>query len=226
VRSGADPALDVAKIVAMLLIHDIVEIDAGDAPIHANYDAAAPTQSEEAAAKRIFGLLPETQQKVFLSLRRAFEAAETTEARFAKAFDRFQRFLLNTLNDGGTWASNGVTEDQVCDRSDPMVARPSTRSPALRRRGGLAAVRQPNRGDADRPPTRQIPWAGRLAECPGPLFGGRSVGISANALRPVTPADHEGTVLLGRVLTTGASHGAFRRDRPTDPPRRWMTSTK
>ncbi|WP_158933183.1 HD family hydrolase [Acidisphaera sp. S103] len=138
VLSEADPALDVAKIVAMLLIHDIVEIDAGDAPIHAAYDAAALLQAEEAAAKRIFGLLPETQQEIFLSIWREFEAAETAEARFAKAVDRLQPLLLNTLTDGGTWASNGVTEDQVYDRYGPTIERGS---PALWSRA-RALVRQ------------------------------------------------------------------------------------
>lgn len=123
VLGEADPALDLAKVVAMLLIHDIVEIDAGDAPIHGAYDAAALAQAERAAAERIFGLLPETQRDRFLSLWREFEAAETMDARFAKALDRFQPLLLNILTGGGTWAENGVTERQVYERYQPAIER-------------------------------------------------------------------------------------------------------
>lgn len=139
----ADPTLDVAKIVAMLLIHDIVEIDAGDAPIHAAHDAAALAQAEAMAAERIFGLLPETQRNRLLSLWREFEAAETADARFAKALDRLQPLLLNTLSGGGTWVANGVTEDQVYERYGPTIERGSlalwSRARALVRRHFAAA---------------------------------------------------------------------------------------
>jgi len=128
VLSEAGPAVDVAKVIAMLLIHDIVEIDAGDAPIHGAYDAGALAYAERAAAERIFGLLPEPQRDRFLSLWNEFEAAETAEARFAKALDRLQPLLLNTLTGGGTWAENGVTEEQVYERYGPTIQRGS---PAL-----------------------------------------------------------------------------------------------
>jgi putative hydrolases of HD superfamily len=128
VLSDADPTLDTAKIIAMLLIHDIVEIDAGDAPIHRTHDAAALAQAEQAAAERIFGLLPETQWEKFMSLWHEFEAAETADARFAKALDRLQPLLLNTLTGGGTWAESGVTEEQVYERYGPTIERGS---PAL-----------------------------------------------------------------------------------------------
>jgi putative hydrolase of HD superfamily len=97
VLSEADQTIDAARVIAMLLIHDIVEIDAGDAPIHGTHDAAAPAQAEGAAAERIFGLLPEPQRDRFLSRWHEFEAAETAAARFAKALDRLQPLLLNTL---------------------------------------------------------------------------------------------------------------------------------
>jgi putative hydrolase of HD superfamily len=138
VLSEADPALDLAKIVAMLLIHDIVEIDAGDAPIHATHDAAALARAEKTAAERIFGLLPVTQRNRLLSLWREFETAETADARFAKALDRLQPLLLNTLTGGGTWAANRVTEDQVYERYGPTIERGS---PALWSRA-RALVRQ------------------------------------------------------------------------------------
>ncbi|CAO4144018.1 HD domain-containing protein [Methylorubrum extorquens] len=117
------PDLDLNRVVAMLLVHDIVEVDAGDVPIHGAYDAAALALVEEAAAARIFGLLPEPQRDRFVALWREFEASETAEARFAKALDRLQPLLLNTLTEGGTWAENGLTEAQVMARYQPVIER-------------------------------------------------------------------------------------------------------
>lgn len=117
------PGLDLGRVVAMLLVHDIVEVDAGDVPIHGAYDAAALALVEAAAAERIYGLLPEAQRDRFLSLWREFEAVETAEARFAKALDRLQPLLLNTLTEGGTWAENGLTEAQVLARYRPVIER-------------------------------------------------------------------------------------------------------
>jgi len=115
---GVD-ALHVAKL---LLLHDIVEIDAGDAPIHVTgRDKAVLAQEERAAAERIFGLLPPEQRQKFLSLWLEFEAGETPDARFAKALDRLQPLLLNTLTDGGTWTENAVTEQQVMERYGPAI---------------------------------------------------------------------------------------------------------
>ncbi|AWI89934.1 hydrolase [Methylobacterium sp. DM1] len=117
------PGLDLGRVVAMLLVHDIVEVDAGDVPIHGAYDAAALALVEAAAAERIFGLLPEAQRDLFLGLWREFEMVETAEARFAKALDRLQPLLLNTLTEGGTWAENGLTEAQVLARYRPVIER-------------------------------------------------------------------------------------------------------
>ncbi len=115
---GVD-ALHVAKL---LLLHDIVEIDAGDTPIHvAGRDKAELAQEERAAAERIFGLLPPHQGQEFLSLWLEFEAGVTPNARFAKALDRLQPLLLNTLTEGGTWTENGVTEQQVMERYGPAI---------------------------------------------------------------------------------------------------------
>lgn len=117
------PGLDMSRVVAMLLVHDIVEVDAGDVPIHGAYDAAALALVEQAAATRIFGLLPDAQRDGFLALWKEFEAVETAEARFAKALDRLQPLLLNTLTDGGTWAENGLSEAQVMARYRPVIER-------------------------------------------------------------------------------------------------------
>ncbi len=120
-----EPSLDIGRVIAMLLIHDIVEIDAGDAPIHGTHDAAALAVAEAEAAERLFGLLPAAQCDRLLALWREFELAETPEARFAKALDRLQPLLLNTLTQGGTWTENGISEDQVYARYGPTIERGS-----------------------------------------------------------------------------------------------------
>lgn len=118
----AGDGLDASKIITMLLVHDIVEIDAGDAPIHGVHDTIALQLAERQAAERLFGLLPADQAERMLSLWREFEAAESPEAQFAKALDRLQPLLLNTLTGGGTWVENDVSEQQVLDRYGPTIA--------------------------------------------------------------------------------------------------------
>lgn len=121
--------VDTNKVVQMLLLHDIVEIDAGDAPIHlVGTDTTALEHAERQAAERIFGLLPPEQGQTLHALWLEFEAAETPAVRFAKALDRLQPLFLNTLTGGGTWAENGVTEQQVLERYGPTIERGS---PAL-----------------------------------------------------------------------------------------------
>jgi putative hydrolase of HD superfamily len=103
-----DIAVD--RVVRMLLVHDIVEIDAGDAPIFAGDRAADLAELERRAADRLFGLLPTDLGVEFRALWDEFEAAETPEARFAKAIDRLQPSLLNHVVGGGTWADYDVDE--------------------------------------------------------------------------------------------------------------------
>ncbi|MES1954478.1 metal dependent phosphohydrolase [Salinisphaera hydrothermalis EPR70] len=121
-----DATVDTARVIQMLLVHDIVEIDAGDTPIHGEYDPKAVEARERAAADRLFGILPEDQAANLLALWQEFEAAQTPEARFAKALDRLQPLLLNTLTGGGTWAENGVSEADVLARYGPTIERGST----------------------------------------------------------------------------------------------------
>lgn len=123
----AGDGFDAGAIIAMLLIHDIVEIDAGDAPIHGVHDAAALEAAERQAADRLFGILPTDQAAHLLSLWREFENAESPEARFAKSLDRLQPLLLNTLTGGGTWTENSVSEQQVYERYGPTIAGGSRR---------------------------------------------------------------------------------------------------
>ncbi len=95
--------VDINRVVKMLLLHDIVEIDAGDTPIYEQTEDADHVHGERAAASRIFGLLPDDQAEQFKQLWEEFEAAETADARFAKAVDRLQPILLNHVVGGGTW---------------------------------------------------------------------------------------------------------------------------
>lgn len=124
----AGPDVSVDRVLRMLLIHDIVEIDAGDTPIHGKVDVAAQDAAEQAAAERLFGLLPADQAQAFRALWDEFEAAESPDARFAKAIDRFQTPIANLANDGGTWREYFVTLDQM----DTRVGTPITKgAPAL-----------------------------------------------------------------------------------------------
>lgn len=122
----ADAPVDVARVMKMLLIHDIVEIDAGDTFI---YDDAAHHDKEEreqAAAARLFGLLPDDQAAELRRLWEEFEARETADARFATALDRLQPVLLNVATQGRKWRENGVTADKVLARNSSRIGEAST----------------------------------------------------------------------------------------------------
>ncbi len=119
----APDGVDISRVIAMLLLHDLVEIDAGDAPIHGAQDVIAMAAKEAAAADRIFGLLPQDQGQDFRALWDEFEAAETPDAVFAKALDRFQPPVLNLASDGGSWPNYNVTEAQIEARVAPKVLR-------------------------------------------------------------------------------------------------------
>lgn len=108
----ANEPIDIFKVIKMLLIHDIVEIDVGDTFLYANHRDEV-FEKEKQAAERIFGLLPETQKEEFFSLWLEFEEKKTAEAKFAGSIDRLQPMLANFLNDGVTWKENGVKYDQV-----------------------------------------------------------------------------------------------------------------
>nr|WP_293834013.1 HD domain-containing protein [uncultured Arsenicibacter sp.] len=109
----ANVPVDVLKVVKMLLIHDIVEIDAGDTFIYDTQKSHDNTAEERAAANRIFGLLPEAQAVELIAVWEEFEAHQTNEAKFARAMDRLEPLLQNTSNNGGTWAEFGVTYEKV-----------------------------------------------------------------------------------------------------------------
>jgi putative hydrolases of HD superfamily len=110
----APPGTDICRVIAMLLLHDLVEIDAGDLFLYAP-DAEHRRQAvaEEAAAERLFGLLPDGQESSMRALWDEFCERATAEARFARAMDRLQPILLNHQAGGGTWRRHQVTADQV-----------------------------------------------------------------------------------------------------------------
>ena len=114
--------VDVARVVKMLLIHDIVEVDAGDSPIHGAPDNDQ-AEREQRAARRIFGLLPARQSEELTSLWREFETEQSCDAQFAKALDRFQPLLANIFTGGGTWVDSRVGHEQVLERYGPAIER-------------------------------------------------------------------------------------------------------
>ena len=105
--------VDLGRVLTMLLIHDIVEVDCGDVPIHDPVAVAGQAACEAAAAERLFGLLPDDQRDQLKGLWEEFEAAESADARFAKALDRFQPILMNHASGGGSWLDYQVDEDRV-----------------------------------------------------------------------------------------------------------------
>lgn len=115
-KEYANAPIDLAKTMMMALIHDIVEIDAGDTYA---YDAAGmetQAERERLAAERIFGLLPDDQRDELRGLFEEFEAGETAEAKFARTMDNLQPLMLNDSNDGGDWKAHQVTRTQVMKR--------------------------------------------------------------------------------------------------------------
>jgi putative hydrolase of HD superfamily len=109
----ANEPVDVLKVIKMGLIHDIVEIDTGDIFMYDTTRSHTNTEEERKAARRIFGMLPTKQAEELLALWEEFEAAESNEARFAKALDKLEPLLQNASNDGGTWEEYDVRYDKV-----------------------------------------------------------------------------------------------------------------
>lgn len=115
-REYSNGTVDIAKVMAMCLIHDIVEIDAGDTYAYDNGGLQTQNEREEAAKQRIFSILPEDQAKDLMALFDEFNAYETAEAKFAHAMDNLQPLLLNDSNGGGDWVEHQVTAEQVYGR--------------------------------------------------------------------------------------------------------------
>lgn len=108
--------IDILKVIKMVLIHDIVEIDAGDTFIYDSQKNHSNTDEERLAAQRIFGLLPKEQRDELIAIWEEFEAGESSEAKFARSMDRLEPLLQNTSNKGGTWNEFGVNYDKVYEK--------------------------------------------------------------------------------------------------------------
>jgi putative hydrolases of HD superfamily len=108
--------IDLLKVIKMVLIHDIVEIDAGDTFIYDTQKNHTNTEEELLAAKRIFGILPTEQAEELIAIWEEFEAGETNEAKFAKSMDRLEPLLQNTSNNGGTWREYNVDFETVYEK--------------------------------------------------------------------------------------------------------------
>jgi putative hydrolases of HD superfamily len=116
----ATESVDIPRVMKMLLVHDLIEIDAGDTfayDVTANLDRA---ERERRCADRIFGLLPEEQGRHLRALWEEFEAFQTAESKYANALDRLQPLLHNTRTEGGTWRIHSVARDQVYRRMEPI----------------------------------------------------------------------------------------------------------
>lgn len=109
--------VDVTRIMKMVLIHDVVEIDAGDTYCYDTEGNKTKADREEKAAQRIFGLLPDDQKEEMYSLWREFEDSETDDARFAAVLDRVQPLLLNYTKGGISWKKHGIVKEQVLGRN-------------------------------------------------------------------------------------------------------------
>lgn len=121
----ADEPIDVGHTIELVLVHDLVEVYAGDTPLYDRVDPRVQQQREERAAEELFGILPPDQTRRVRALWDEFEARATPEARFAKAMDRLQPTLLNWMARGGTWQSPGVTTAEVLVRK-AVIADAST----------------------------------------------------------------------------------------------------
>lgn len=109
--------VDLGRVMTMALIHDLVEIDAGDTYAYDMEGAATKREREVKAAKRIFGILPEDQGIYFRELWDEFEEYETADAKYAHLLDNFQPLLLNDASEGKSWEEHGVHKSQVCRRN-------------------------------------------------------------------------------------------------------------
>lgn len=115
-KEYSNEEIDIAKVMLMCLIHDIVEIDAGDTYAYDNEGLKTQKAREDAAKERIFSILPEEQKRELIALFDEFEECETAESRFAHAMDNIQPLLLNNSNNGSDWREHNVTAEQIYRR--------------------------------------------------------------------------------------------------------------
>lgn len=118
----ADADIDVLKVLKMLLIHDVVEIDAGDVFVYDTSARAEIAEQEAAAAERIFGMLPQPMGDELLALWHEFEGRQTPESKFAKAVDRVNPVIQNLTSDGQSWVENHISRDRVLAMNSEIEA--------------------------------------------------------------------------------------------------------
>ncbi len=119
----ASEPIDINRVIGMLLVHDIGEIDTGDTIVYAEEGVAERKVAEKQAVTRIFSLLPSMQANIYMSLWQEFEDAESKESRFAHAADRAMPVLINLANNGQSWVENGITYQRVINKiSEPINA--------------------------------------------------------------------------------------------------------
>ena len=118
----ANEPVDVLHVMKMVLVHDVVEIDAGDTYCYDLKGYEDKAEREQKAADRLFALLPEEQEREFRGLWEEFEEKATPEAKFANALDRIQPMLLNYKKGGISWMKHGISEQQVTNRNIPTVS--------------------------------------------------------------------------------------------------------
>ena len=119
-KEYAHEEVDVFKVMTMVLIHDLVEIDAGDTYAYDTEGAKTKREREEQAANRIFGLLPKDQGEYFRRLWDEFEEYKTEDAKYAHLLDNFQPFLLNDASKGVSWVEHAVKKEQIYKRNEKM----------------------------------------------------------------------------------------------------------
>lgn len=117
-REYSNEPVDITRVMLMCLIHDVVEIDAGDTYAYDAEGLKTQKAREEAAKERIYSLLPEDQKKELAAIFDEFEESKTPESKFAHAMDNLQPLMLNDSNDGGDWREHGVSAKQVYGRQD------------------------------------------------------------------------------------------------------------
>lgn len=115
-REYSNESIDITRVMLMCLIHDVVEIDAGDTYAYDEEGKKTQKAREEAAKERIYSLLPEDQKKELAAIFDEFEESKTPESKFAHAMDNLQPLMLNNSNDGGDWREHGVSAEQVYGR--------------------------------------------------------------------------------------------------------------
>lgn len=115
-REYSNEPVDITRVMLMCLIHDVVEIDAGDTYAYDEEGKKTQKAREEAAKERIYSLLPEDQKEELVAIFDEFEESKTPESKFAHAMDNLQPLMLNNSNDGGDWREHGVSAKQVYGR--------------------------------------------------------------------------------------------------------------